>query len=259
MSSFPLPFWFRALALWALPLAALGQSAEEIVARADQVRNPEFPFRFNLALTEYVAGKPVGQNALAIYSKKDPATRQFRNLVLYEQPPADAGKAVLLDGRAFWFYDPASKSSVRISPQQRLIGQAAVGDVLTVSLAVDYVARLSSTETIQDAARHPRSCWHLDLQAADDLSTYAHVEYWVEQGTYHPVKAKFYSDSGRLLKILYYRAFEDWLGGTRPTEAVILDSVDSSRVTTAKSSGHRPANIPENWFQREFLPRFQGE
>ena len=58
----------------------------------------------------------------------------------YVEPPRDAGKMVLLDGRSLWFYDPASKASVRISPQQRLIGQAAIGDVLTVNLAVDYTA-----------------------------------------------------------------------------------------------------------------------
>jgi outer membrane lipoprotein-sorting protein len=248
-----------AIALVMLPLRAWGQSAEEIVARADQIRNPDQSFRFVSTLTEYVSGKPQAQNVLAIVSKKDPHTHQFRNLVRYLEPPRDAGKAVLLDGRAFWFYDPASKSSVRISPQQRLIGQAAIGDVLTVTLSIDYVATLVSTESVPDANRSLRSCWHLELKAANDLSTYARVEYWVEQETFNPVKAKFYSDSGRLLKILYYRAFESWLGGVRPTEAVILDAVDSSRVTTVKGTGHRALEVPETWFQREYLPRLPND
>jgi outer membrane lipoprotein-sorting protein len=247
------------IALLMLPLRAWGQSAAEIVARADQIRNPDQPFRFVSTLTEYVSGKPQAQNVLAIVSKKDPGTHQFRNLVRYVEPPRDAGKAVLLDGRSLWFYDPASKSSVRISPQQRLIGQAAIGDVLTVTLSIDYVATLTSTESVQDASRTSRSCWHLDLKAASDLSTYARIEYWVEQGTFNPIKAKFYSDSGRLLKILYYRAFESWLGGVRPTEAVILDAVDNTRVTTVKGAGHRAQEVPETWFQREYLPRLQSE
>jgi outer membrane lipoprotein-sorting protein len=247
------------IALLMLPLRAWGQSAAEIVARADQIRNPDQPFRFVSTLTEYVSGKPQAQNVLAIVSKKDPGTQQFRNLVRYVEPPRDAGKAVLLDGRSLWFYDPASKSSVRISPQQRLIGQAAIGDVLTVTLSIDYVATLTSTESVQDASRTSRSCWHLDLKAANDLSTYARIEYWVEQGTFNPIKAKFYSDSGRLLKILYYRAFESWLGGVRPTEAVILDAVDNTRVTTVKGAGHRAQEVPETWFQREYLPRLQSE
>src|SRR6266851_5384255 len=248
-----------AIALLLLPLRARGQSAAEIVARADQIRNPDHAFRFVSTLTEYFSGRPQAQNVLAIVSKKDPSTHQFRNLVRYVEPPRDAGKAVLLDGRSLWFYDPASKSSVRISPQQRLIGQAAIGDVLTVTLSIDYVATLVSTESIQDANRQARESWHLDLKSANDLSTYARIEYWVEQQTFRPVKAKFYSDSGRLLKILFYRSFENTLGEERPTEAVILDAVDSSRVTTIKASGHKPADIPETWFQREYLPRLQTE
>src|SRR5215510_3990640 len=253
---------FRALAglvIAALSAGAWGQTPAEIVARADEVRNPNEAFRFLSTLTEYVSGKPQAQNVLAIFSKKDPRTGQFRNLVRYVEPPRDAGKAVLLDGRAFWFYDPASKASVRISPQQRLIGQAAVGDVLTVTMSIDYVPTLVSTEPIQDANHQARSCWHLDLKAASDLSTYARIEYWVEEQTFRPVKAKFYSDSGRLLKILFYRAFENILGGERPTEAVLLDAVDSSRVTTIKATGHKSADIPESWFQREYLPRLPTE
>ena len=251
---------FAAAAIAALvSVTADAQTAAEIVVRADQIRNPDQPFRFVSTLTEYVSSKPQAQNVLAIFSKKDPRTHQFRNLVRYVEPPRDAGKAVLLDGRTFWFYDPASKSSVRISPQQRLIGQAAIGDVLTVTMSIDYVPTLVSTESIQDANRQARESWHLDLKSANDLSTYARIEYWVEQQTFRPVKAKFYSDSGRLLKILFYRSFENTLGEERPTEAVILDAVDSSRVTTIKASGHKPADIPETWFQREYLSRLQTE
>ena len=122
----------------------------------------------------------------------------------YTAPPRDAGKAALLDGTILWFYDPASKASVRISPQQRLLGQASIGDVLTVNLAVDYAGKLVGTEQIQDAGRQQRICWHLDMTATNDLATYARVEYWVEQQTFRPIKAKFYSDSGRLLKILLF-------------------------------------------------------
>ncbi|MBV8168110.1 MAG: outer membrane lipoprotein-sorting protein, partial [Alphaproteobacteria bacterium] len=174
-------------------------------------------------------------------------------------PPRDAGKMALLDNRVLWFYDPASKASVRISPQQRLIGQAAIGDILTVNLAADYTGTLAGTETIQDAARKDRSCWHLDMTAATDLATYYRVEFWVEQGSSYPIKGKFYSDSGRLLKILYYRTFEPQLGGVRPTEAVIIDAVDTALVTTLRFSDYRVAEIPETWFQRDYLPRLRAE
>ena len=238
---------------------AWAETAGEIVAAADKVRNPGKPFRSTTTLTEYVDGKPRSQNVLEVYSKEDPASHQFRNLIRFAQPLRDAGKMVLLDTRAFWFYDPASKASVRISPQQRLTGQASVADVLNVNLALDYASEISGDETIQDAEHKPRTCWRLELKASNPLATYNRIETWIEHGTHYPIKSKFYSDSGRLLKILYYRGFHDTLGRIRPSEAVIIDAVSSSLVTTVGFGDLRFQDIPETWFQRDFLPRMQAQ
>jgi hypothetical protein len=233
------------------------QSATEIIAATDKVRNPREPFRTTISYTEYVAGHERDHDRLAVFSKEDPQTHQFRNLVQYLEPTRDAGKKVLLDGRALWFFDPASNTSVRISPQQRLVGQAAIGDVLTVNLVIDYSATLQGSESIADATRTDRNCWHLDLKAANDRAVYNRIEYWVEQGTYFPIKGKFYSDSGRLLKIVYFRNFVQRLGAVRPTEEVIIDAVDSTRATTASFSEQTLQEIPDAWFQRDYLPRLK--
>jgi hypothetical protein len=236
---------------------AEAQTAGEIVAATDKVRNPGQPFRTTLRLTEYVGGQERDHDSLAVFSKVDGATRQFRNLVQYLEPARDAGKRVLLDGHSLWFYDPNSKVSVRISAQQRLIGQASIGDILTVNLAADYAASIVGTETIDDATRQPRKCWHLELKAGNDLATYSRVEYWVEQGSFYPIKGKFYADSGRLLKIVYFRKFAPQLGAVRPTEAIIIDAVDSSLATTAAFGEYAYQEIPEAWFQRDFLPHLE--
>jgi Outer membrane lipoprotein-sorting protein len=226
------------------------------VVATDNVRNPREPFRSSLTLTEFVGGQERAHSTFVLFSKED-AARHFRNLLQYVEPPRDAGKRVLLDGRSFWFFDPTSQASVRISAQQRLVGQAAIGDVLTVNLAADYTASIVGTESIDDAARQKRSCWHLDLKAATDTAVYNRVEYWVEQGTLRPVKGKFYSDSGRLLKIIYYRNFIERLGAVRPAEAVIIDAVDSSLATIATFGDSRFQDVPDAWFQRDYLPRLQ--
>ena len=251
-----------ALLLAACTLAAhpsAAQTAQELVAAADRVRNPDQPFRLTDTLVEYIGGKPHDRVVLIIYAKEVAATRQFNNLVRYAEPPRDAGKMVLLNGSNLWFYDPASKASVRISPQQRLLGQAATGDVLSINLARDYKATLVGKETLQDADRKERDCWHLDLAAATPDAIYNRVEYWIERDSARSVKAKFYSDSGRLLKIAYYHKYEDRLGTVRPTETIIIDAVDSSRVTTVTSSDYRYQDIPDSWYQRDFLPRLKAE
>src|SRR5580700_435079 len=72
-------------------------SAADIVAAADRVRNPAKPFRLTLVLTEYQSGALHDSITLAVHSKIDPATHQYRNLVRYSAPERDAGKLVLLN------------------------------------------------------------------------------------------------------------------------------------------------------------------
>jgi len=245
------------LVLSSLPALSGPPDAQAIVDAADKARNPQKPFQMTMTLVDYVQGKAQDSLTLGIHAKIDSQTHQFRNLVRYLGPPRDEGKLVLLDASKMWFYDPASKTSIRISAQQRLTGQASNGDVLTVNLAHDYTAKLLGEETVKDADRQERRAWHLDLAAATSDAMYNRLECWVERDTYRPIKTKFYADSGRLLKIAYYRAFADVLGGTRPTETVIIDAVDSSLVTTVGAGGFRAAEIPDAWFQRDYLPRLE--
>ena len=139
-----------------LPVLADPPAAQAIVDAADRARNPRKPFQMTMTLVNYVHGKAQDSVTLGIHAKIDPQTRQFRNLVRYLSPPRDEGKLVLLDASKMWFYDPASKTSIRISAQQRLTGQASNGDVLTVNLGHDYTAKLSGEETIKDADHQER-------------------------------------------------------------------------------------------------------
>ncbi len=256
---------FNGASAWAAP-----PTAREIVEAADRARNPQQSFRSTLTLVTYRGGQARERVVLGVHAKVDDkggqmtvatigAARQFKNLVRYIDPPRDAGKLVLLDASKMWFYDPASKTSIRISAQQRLVGQASNGDVLTVNLAHDYTATLIGEETIKDGDHQDRRAWHLNLVAATGDAIYARLECWVERDTYRAIKGKFYSDSGRLLKIAYYRKVANVLGVMRPTETVIIDAVDANLVTTVDAAGYRTQEMPEAWFQRDYLPRFEEE
>jgi outer membrane lipoprotein-sorting protein len=244
----------RATAAWAEP-----PSAAEIIASTDQIRSPQGAYRVSVGLVEYVSGKARNQVDLAVHAKLHPDTHRFKNLVRYTAPPRDAGKLVLLNGSTMWFYDPASKASIRISPQQRLMGQAANGDVVTVNLALDYKPKLVGDEKLQDADRKERSVWHLELAAATDEAMYGRIEFWIEKDSHRPIKAKFYADSGRLLKIAYYRKYEQQLGAARAGETIIIDAVDANLVTKITYTDFRAEDAQDTWFQRDYLPRFNEE
>jgi len=236
---------------------AASPSGQEIIAAVDGARNPGQSFRVMDVLTEYVNGKPQASNQLVIFVRQNKVTKQYDNLVRYVLPVRDAGKMVLMNGSNMWFYDPSSKASVRISPQQRLLGQASNGDVATVNLAKDYTATLLGEEKLLDADRQNRDCYHLDLKAASDEAVYSRIEFWVEKGSYRQIKGKFYSDSGRLLKIAYYHKFAEMLGRMSPAETIVIDAVNQNLVTTMAVSDMQSRDVPDAWFQRDYLPRLK--
>ncbi len=139
-------------------------TADEILAASDAIRNPGRSFSVTVTLTEFQAGKQVDTSTLTSYSRMQQQGGQFSSLIRFVLPARDAGKLMLKNGNDMWFYDPTSKASVRLSPQQRLLGQASNGDVATVNLAKDYKATLVGEEEIQDGERQTRKC----LQTSTD-------------------------------------------------------------------------------------------
>ena len=236
-----------------------GHDAQEILAASDAIRNPGRPFGLTVNLIEYREGRQTDSNALAVYSRAEEKTGRFRSLIRFLAPPRDAGKLMLKNGNELWFYDPSSKASIRISPQQRLLGQAANGDVVTVNLARDYQARFLAEEDISDGDRRMRHCYRLALSALFEDVTYHHVEIWIDAANSRPVKATFYSESNRLLKTAYYRRFQPQLGAERPTETVIVDGLDPRWITVMRYSDYSWREVPEAWLQRDYLPRFRPD
>jgi len=234
-------------------------NATDILAASDAIRNPGKPFSVTVTLTEFQAGKQVDTSTLTSYSRTQQQGGQFASLIMFVLPARDAGKLMLKNGNEMWFYDPTSKASVRLSPQQRLLGQAANGDVATVNLAKDYTATLAGEEEIKDGERRTRKAYKLALTAAAPDVTYASIEMWVDTENNHPIKARFFAESSRLLKTAYYRRYQPQLGAERPTETVIIDGLDPKSVTIMRFSDYVARTIPDSWMQRDFLSRFQPD
>lgn len=250
---------FLALVL-VLPCSLIAApNAGQVLAASDAIRNPGRPFSVTVTLTEYQGGKQVDASTLVSYSRTQEGSGQFASLIRFVLPARDAGKLMLKNGNDLWFYDPVSKASVRISPQQRLLGQASNGDVATVNLAKDYKATILATEEIQDGERKMRKAYKLGLTADAPDVTYVSAELWVDADNNQPIKARFFAESTRLLKTIYYRRYSSQLGVDRPTESVIIDGLDPQSVTVMRFSDYSARAVPETWLQRDYLPRFQPE
>ncbi len=239
--------------------AALAVDAQSILKRTDEIRNPQKPFSISISLHEFKDGNKSDETTLAVYSKQEEKSGQYLNLVQYVLPARDKGKLLLKNGNDMWFYDAGSKASIRISPQQRLLGQASNGDVVSVNLAKDYSAKIEADEEIKDGDQKPRKSSKLALKATSADVTYNSIELWVDAESDAPIKAKFYSESGTLLKTAYYRKYENQIGENRPTETVIIDGLNPKWVTIMRYKDYQIKDIEDSWFQRDYLPRFKGE
>ncbi len=248
------------LVLWGLSSALLADpTAQEILAAADNIRNPKKSFRLTVTLTEYNSGKQVDTSTLVTYARPQHSGGQYATLNRFVAPERDVGKLMLKNGNDLWFYDPSAGASVRLSPQQRLMGQASNGDVVTVNFAKDYQASLLGEEETVNGEKQKRSAYKLSLVATAPDVTYHAIEMWIDTENSRPIKARFYAPSGRLLKTAFYRRFQPQLEETRPTETVIIDGVDPKSVTILRYSDYVWKDVSENWLHRDNLPRFQPE
>jgi Outer membrane lipoprotein-sorting protein len=234
-------------------------NAQELLAASDAIRNPGRAFSVRAVLTEFEAGRQVDSSTLTTYSRTQESGGQFSTLVAFVEPARDAGKLLLRNGNDLWFYDPGTKASIRISPQQRLMGQAANGDVLTVNLSKDYEAVLQGEEETTDGERRKRRAYKLGLTAKAAAATYATIDWWVDAENNRPIKGRYFAESGRLLKTVFFRRYQTQLGRERPTETVIIDGLNPQSVTLIRLSDYLTPNIPATWFNRDNLPRFQPE
>lgn len=247
-----------ALILSSPVMAEYPLTANEIIARSDAIRNPPGSFVMTIAITQYDNGRKGDSTVVKVNSKPSESNGQYRSLVEMISPRRDRGKLVLRNNDDLWLYDPSSKTSVRIAPQQRLLGQVSNGDVMNSNFALDYDSVLEGEEHIRDGDKNQRDSYRLKLNSDKAHVTYPTIEYWVDKENFQPLKGKFYAASGRLLKVAYYRKFKPLLGSIRPSEVLIIDGLDSKKITRMQFSSIEKVQIPEFWFQRNWLARHES-
>ena len=231
--------------------------AKEVLEKSDEIRNPDKPFVVTLELEEYKGGVLDDTMELIVHSKKEAGSGEYRSLALFIKPLRDKNKLMLRNGNEIWFYDPAANNSIRLSPQQRLLGQASIGDVMVTNFSLDYFSKIIDDEVIKDANRESRKAIRMELKAKTGSANYEAIDYWLDSENYRPIKAKFYASSGKLMKIAYYRGYKQQLGKERPTEVLVIDGIDTKKITRIKMRDYRYVDLPDAMFQRSYLPRFK--
>ncbi len=110
-------------------------------------------------------------------------------------PAKSRGQKILFVKGNMWFYKPDVSKPVPVSQKQKLIGQAAYGDIATTDYANDYDASMLPDESVDG-----EECYLLDLKARGRKVTYDRIRYWVSKKRKTGVRAQYFTVSGKLFK-----------------------------------------------------------
>ncbi len=161
-----------------------------VLSHVDAYRNAFDNFAVDVELVSTTPDGHSDSSKFRVYAKGSD-----KSVVEFTAPQTEKGKYLLMLRDAMWIYMPSASRPIRISPLQRLMGQASNGDVARTSFTADY----APTAIDEDG-----NDWVLDLAAKDPTVAYNRVRLWVDKKTYEPRRADFYVVSGKLIKRATY-------------------------------------------------------
>lgn len=171
-----------------------------------------------------------------------------RSIVLFKSP-AEIGQKMLLMGDDFWLLMPGTGRPIRVTPQQKLLGDASTGDIATMTWNEDYAGTVAGEATIDG-----RPCVKLDLTAQRAGVSYARIELYLAKGTAEPVRADLYVASDKMAKQAFFQ-LEPVDGRRQVTVMRLVDQIQTSRETLVRYLSRKPRTLPDEYFNPMFLSR----
>lgn len=222
-------------------------AAQSILEKADEIRFPQDSFQVNVAIRTAAP-----DHAEDLYRYQVLSKGNENSIVMITEPASERGQAILMKGRDLWVFMPSVSQPIRLSLSQRLTGQVANGDIARANFTGDYHPQLLRNESIDD-----EDYYVLELTGIDRSVTYQKVLLWVNQSSFRPYKAEFYSVSGRLLKTSRYENFDNILGEMRPTRIIMEDALKSGEVSVLDYSDMKLRDLPDKIFTKDYLKRLE--
>ena len=219
------------------PLAAA--TPEEVRAwlrEVDAVRQPYPQAVISVRQTEKVGGVVRSVDEFDLYVKG-----RDRALVVFTGGK-QTGRKILIVGEKMWLILP-NAHPVPISPQQRIMGAAALSEAARFRAADDYEASVRAEEEEQGGHR----CRVVDLAARSPKSRYSRIELWIDARNL-PRKARFYLPSGRQAQEIVFLRFEEKGGRTLLAEMECHDLLapGAGLTRTLEYLRYRPARIDDS-------------
>jgi len=217
---------------------------EEVLKVADGFRKPSESSRITLEVLLFKQEKLESKKSYTVYLKEN-----HRSLALFNSPGEQGQKALQLGDR-FYLLLPGSRRPVRISPMQKLLGEAAIGDISTMTWSEDYTGEVDTGSfniDNEDAVK-------LILNAKREGVTYDKVDLWVTKKSLRPLQANLYLKSGRIAKKVHFKMGE--INGKRMINVMIMeDQIQKKNRTEIRYQDIVAHEVPEKYFNPNYLTR----
>ncbi|GAB2862835.1 outer membrane lipoprotein-sorting protein [Pseudoduganella ginsengisoli] len=233
--------------LLAVPLAyASAPDAEAILKKADSYRLPDASSQVETLVQTFKGGKPDKEKRFQVLIKPG-----GKSLVL-ARTPGEIGLKVLMSGDDFWLLAPGSARPMRITPMQKLLGEASTGDIASMTWSGDYQGTV-----VRELDVDGMPCLELDLTALRKSLSYQRIVLQVAKSDYRPVHADLYAASDRKLKQAHFKV-EQRDGRPAVTEMKLVDEVQSNRVTLVATVSRKPRQFGDELFNPMYLSRSEN-
>lgn len=225
--------------------AAPAPDPQALLKQYDSLRNGWNSFSVRVKLTNFEDGKQDESNLFEVYQKGVEKTYvEFLS-------PRDKGRHLLMLGDDMWIYLPDTSRPIRITPLERLYGNASNGDVARTNWAADYDAAWLRTEQVGGA-----DCHLLELISKRKGATYRKIHLWLRVENAYPVKADFYLASGKHAKSATYDHYQNIAGRTVLQRMTIYDRIRKNSYTVMDYSNWQPRTLPDRMFHQARTDRF---
>jgi hypothetical protein len=230
-------------------LTPSGLTAERILEASDRVRGggaAGMEWRLKITATDSDTDGDVREVHVKSAGDNSLAETTF--------PPRAAGGRLLQVGRNMWFGRPDLLKPVSISSRQKMLGPAANGDIASTNYLKDYDATLLRVEDVDgDPA------YLLNLVGKTKWVTYDRIEYWVSKNRLVPLKAAFYTVSGKLFKTAVFEVKNDVnVDGKRQpfvSRMTIRDAINADSISVLDYSQVKLAAVSRHDLSVEALTR----
>ncbi len=225
-------------------MPAYAQNVNDWLREADGYRQAMSSGTIDMSIELYKADKLSEQRRYRVYVKPG-----RRSLVVFKSAD-QAGQKVLLNDDQFYLFMPATRRAIRITPMQKLLGEASTGDIASMTWYEDYSAQLTNESVTIDGV----PCVELELSPRRDGVTYQRITLYLHQASHHPVFARLYLKSGKLAKEAHY-GLSEMNGRRMVTQMKLVDRIREQRHTQVNYLAMTAQDFPDKYFNAQFLLR----